>query len=171
MDLLDKHAWMIGVQVKIKTHLGEDLEGEIYSYDNITNCLVLQYPQKHTFRLIKTSFIKEAHVLHPSEGDFDAVLPPINLNRVKSREDHALKVAYQDAARIGVGVTAQAQEIFNALSKTLPCRWHGDVIIVFEDIRIVSPYALGNVSGADAAALNRVKKVLEGERKKLGIGK
>jgi hypothetical protein len=68
-----------------------------------------------------------------------------------------------------VGVTAEAQEIFNSLAKTLPCRWHGDMIVVFEDIRIPSPYTLNSISGSDAAALNRVKKVLEGERKKLGM--
>jgi len=111
-------------------------------------------------------------VVAPANVDLDYyTLPPINMSRVRAREEHALKIAYQDASRIGVGVTTQAQEIFNALSKTLPCRWHGDAIMVFEDIRIANPYTMNSITGSDEAALNRVKKVLEGERRKLGIGK
>lgn len=31
----------VGVQVKLKTSLGEEFEGTIFSYDNATNCVVL----------------------------------------------------------------------------------------------------------------------------------
>jgi small nuclear ribonucleoprotein (snRNP)-like protein len=33
--------WIVGVKVRIKTTLGEELEGEIFSYDTTTNCAVL----------------------------------------------------------------------------------------------------------------------------------
>lgn len=44
--------------------------------------------------------------------------------------------------------------------RRLPCRWYGETIIVFEDIRIVRPYSLLDVSGSDHAAVSRVKKVV-----------
>ncbi len=33
--------WIVGLIVKIKTSLGEEVEGEIFSFDNNTNCVVL----------------------------------------------------------------------------------------------------------------------------------
>jgi small nuclear ribonucleoprotein (snRNP)-like protein len=33
--------WIIGLKVRIKTSLGEEVEGEIWSYDTVTNCVVL----------------------------------------------------------------------------------------------------------------------------------
>ena len=32
---------IVGVEVKIKTTLGEEFEGEIFSYDTTSNCVIL----------------------------------------------------------------------------------------------------------------------------------
>jgi len=167
----EKPVWMVGIHALFKTSLGDEFEGEIFSYDNTTNCVTIQEilpSQKRNFRVIRATFIKEVEVLSIPTSERDARLPPININRIRSREDTALRAAHLEASRIGVGVSAEAQGIFNALVKTLPCRWSGTSILVFEDVKIASPYGASNVTGSDQLAVNRVKKVLEGERKKLG---
>ena len=42
--------------------------------------------------------------------------------------------AQAEASRLGVGVTAQGQALFDTLSKTLPCRWRGTSIIVLGEV-------------------------------------
>jgi len=51
----------------------------------------------------------------------------------------------------------------------LPIRWHNQEMIVHDAIIISPPYQPENCKGAKdkQEVLNRVKKVLEGERKKL----
>jgi hypothetical protein len=39
---LEKQFWMVGVQVRLKTLLGEEVEGEIFSFDSTSNCVVLR---------------------------------------------------------------------------------------------------------------------------------
>ncbi|OEL20964.1 hypothetical protein BAE44_0018023 [Dichanthelium oligosanthes] len=72
-----------------------------------------------------------------------------------------------EAERIGVGVTPEAQSIFDALSKTLPVQWDKTDIVVMKEVRVRSPYLPENVSGGTAAANERVKKVIDFERKRL----
>lgn len=54
-------------------------------------------------------------------GAFASVSPMVGyvqVDRLQTREAQALKEASQQQARIGVGVTTEGQEIFDALSKT-----------------------------------------------------
>jgi len=166
--------WIIGVKVRIKTSVGEEVEGEIFSYDTTTNCVVLIQHQTHStlkksYRILKTSFVKEVQYLGRVDNQDSAnfEFTPINIQKIRSKEDSSLHALRDEASRIGVGVTKEAQEIFDALAKTLPCHWNQDTIIVLEEVKISKPYDLESVAGEDATIVDRVKKVLEGERKRL----
>ncbi|PRQ41207.1 putative Anticodon-binding domain-containing protein [Rosa chinensis] len=91
----------------------------------------------------------------------------LDLNSLRAREESAIRQAEAECERIGVGVTSQAQNIFDALSKTLPVRWDKTVIVVMNEVRVSSPYLPESVSGGTPAANDRVKKVLELERRRL----
>lgn len=73
-----------------------------------------------------------------------------------------MKEDQKERARIGQGVTLEAQLLFDALSKTLPVRWAGDSIVVMDEVLINSPYGIENVKGGKGAAerVERVKKVV-----------
>lgn len=75
-------------------------------------------------------------------------------------------------AKVGVGVTKEAQSIFDCLSKTMPCVWSGRTIVVMDTVTIEPPYTVDNVSqmsGGESAALERLKKVLAAERRRLSL--
>eukprot|EP01111_Echinosteliopsis_oligospora_P013557 TRINITY_DN488_c0_g1_i1.p1 TRINITY_DN488_c0_g1~~TRINITY_DN488_c0_g1_i1.p1 ORF type:complete len:179 (+),score=46.09 TRINITY_DN488_c0_g1_i1:366-902(+) len=169
-----ENTWMAGVIVVVKTVQGDVFEGEIFTYDSASNCVVLLENQTNNnttphrnLRLLNTNYVKEVNVISKSDKE-EIKLHAIDLNIIKAREEQATRQQQLDAAKLGVGVSTLTQNIFNALSKTLPCKWSGDVIIVMDDVRISPPYKLDNVSGGNRASVARVQKVLEGERRKLG---
>jgi hypothetical protein len=62
--------------------------------------------------------VKELRFCGKQEGTNISPLTPININKIRSKEDQHLRSLKEEAQRIGVGVTKEAQDIFNALSKT-----------------------------------------------------
>ncbi|KAK6340533.1 hypothetical protein TWF696_008859 [Orbilia brochopaga] len=184
--------WVIGTRVKVTTILDDTIEGTIFAYDTIANCVslltgpnVTQPLPKNTpvnVRILKIPFLKDVVVLVPpkppqnattAKGPFSAAEPqirPLSIQAIRSREQAASRAEYEKLMGHGVGVTAEGQDIFNALSKTMPCRWQGKHIVVLDTIIIQEPYTPEKCSAPNANgqnALARVKKVLEGERKRL----
>lgn len=75
-------------------------------------------------------------------------------------------------AKVGEGVTKEAQSIFDSLSRTLPCVWSGKAILVMESVLVMPPYTVESVSavgGGGDAALERIKRVLAAERQRLNL--
>ncbi|KAI3795996.1 hypothetical protein L1987_38657 [Smallanthus sonchifolius] len=160
----------VGCLLSIKTTFGDEFEGQIITYDRPSNILVLQEGLKsnsqsrRNIRLLKANYIKEFSFLGQSEDPLDLKKCFLDLNSLQSKEDAAVRQAEIDVERIGVGVTAEAQSIFDALSKTLPVRWDKTVIMVMNEVRVSSPYLAESVTGGTPAANERVKKVLERRR-------
>ncbi|PIN09873.1 hypothetical protein CDL12_17533 [Handroanthus impetiginosus] len=163
----------VGCILSIKTTFGEEFQAQIISYDRPSNLLILQegvksgVGPKRNIRLLKANYIKEFTYLGQGEDPLDAKKCFLDLSTLQSREESAIRQAEADAERIGVGVTAEAQSIFDALSKTLPVRWDKTTIVVMNDVRVSNPYLPESVSGGTAAANERVRKVLEFEKKRL----
>ncbi|KAJ1952169.1 hypothetical protein IWQ62_006286, partial [Dispira parvispora] len=93
----------------------------------------------------------------------------VNMEKVKQRYLQSMRETESAVAKIGVGVTQEAQFIFDALSKTLPCRWADNAIVVLDEIIIHPPYQPENclANNPDSTSLARVKKILQGERQRL----
>ncbi|KAK3814991.1 MAG: anticodon-binding domain-containing protein [Benniella sp.] len=156
---------------------------------------------KYDFRILKINYIKEVTPLPSGTTDTDTksksttassdkdskdnsnsssvyatALPTVgyvHLEKIQQREQQVVREAQVAAARIGVGVSTTGQDIFDALSKTLPCRWAKDSIVVMDEVIISPPYEPENCKANPSSAmiLARVKKVLEGERMRLANGR
>ncbi|XP_049935258.1 uncharacterized protein LOC116259442 [Nymphaea colorata] len=161
----------VGCVLSIRTTFGEEIQGEVITFDRPSNILAIQEGSKsgprQNIRLLKANFIKDFTLLGQSEDPLDVKKCVLDINVLRAREEAAIRQAELDAERIGIGVTAEAQSIFDALSKTLPVRWDKTVIVVMNEVRVSSPYLPENVSGGTPAANDRVKKVLELERRRL----
>ncbi|XP_015688965.1 protein LSM12 homolog [Oryza brachyantha] len=164
----------IGVLISAKTTLGDEFEGQIVSFDRPTNLLVIQEGvgkaergERRNVRVIKANYIREFSVVGRADDPLDPAGCVLDLSAIHAREEAALRQAEIEAERIGVGVTPEAQSIFDALSKTLPVQWDKTDIVVMKEVRVCNPYLPENVSGGTSAANERVKKVLDFERKRL----
>ncbi|XP_031258307.1 uncharacterized protein LOC116116360 [Pistacia vera] len=161
----------VGCLLSIKTTLGDEFDGQVIAFDRFSNMLVLQEGLKsgprRNIRLLKANYIKDFSYLGQAEDPLDVKNCYLDINALQAREELAVRQAEADSVRLGVGVTSEAQNIFDALSKTLPVRWDKTVIVVMNEVRVSSPYLPESVSGGTAAANDRVKKVLEFERKRL----
>ncbi|PIA62173.1 hypothetical protein AQUCO_00200286v1 [Aquilegia coerulea] len=173
MEASNNEEFEVGCIIAIKTTLGDEFEGQIITFDRLSNVLVLQEGIKSTprrnIRLLKANYIKEFCVMGKAEDPLDINECYIDLKTLQAREESAIRQAEMEAERIGVGVTNEAQNIYDALSKTLPVRWDKTVIVVMNEVRVNSPYRPENVSGGTGPANDRVKKVLEFERKRLRL--
>ncbi|KAK9447261.1 anticodon-binding domain-containing protein [Limtongia smithiae] len=195
--------WVIGLKVRVTTTLDNVIVGRVFAYCGITNSLAVIEEGEDTtaaavnasgrkgsvnasvrsFRIIKTSFIKDIAVLErpvasddaepgPASGNAFAkaqpAIGPVNLGGVAHKLEVASRAAGQVAASKGVGVSKEAQELFDAVSKTLPSRWAGKAIVVLDEVTIEPPYTPESCRARpDSQALAHVRKVVDRERKRL----
>lgn len=102
--------------------------------------LILQQPGstpfQANFRILKREQIVAVSDLQPNDGWNLETLPIIDVKRGQEREERAIHAAELDKAKIGVNVTAEGQAVFDALCKTLPCRWQQKTIVVLDEVII-----------------------------------
>ncbi len=159
----------------LKSVFSEEITGTIYGYDAQTSCLLLKETGAHngvaTLRFLKTSFVSEIVSAQKPAQPFDPALPHVDLDKCRKREERALQQAEADSSRVGEGVTKEAQLLFDALFRTMPCRWQDKAIVVLEEVHVKEPYTpeAAHADGAHSATLARVRKVLSAERARLGI--
>lgn len=99
----------------------------------------------------------------PSFTDAYPSLHALDVRALKAREASAVAKLQEREARRGKGVSREAQDIFDAFSRTMPARWDGQSIVVADAVVISKPYTVDNcraLVAGDIAALTRVRKVV-----------
>jgi len=157
------------------------IQGALWSYDPVTELACLSMPlstttpmtgkEERVYNIFHTSQIQSLVVLSttPSLLPDPMPLPTAAPHDLERRVEKALVEDARRRARIGKGVSREAQALFDALGKTLPVRWHEQSFVVMDEVIISPPYTAADVKGAKGASerVERVKKVLEGERQRL----
>ncbi|KAF7170026.1 hypothetical protein CNMCM5623_002604 [Aspergillus felis] len=179
----------IGARIRISTAppTSSTIEGTLFTACPITNLVAIntadgKQTQAGDYRIIPVSRIQSFQLLslapsvNPAEGpSFSDAVPPVHaldIRALRAREASAVGKLQESEARRGKGVTREAQEIFDAFSRTMPARWDGPNIIVADAVIIAPPYHVDDcrsIVASDTAALTRVRKVLEMERKKIEL--
>lgn len=96
----------------------------------------------------------------------------LNLDAFVLREQKNVAELRDSLLRTNTRAPEGGQEIFDALSKMFPCTWDKNDIVVLEEVRIKPSYRAENCESLLPAydlTLDRVKKTLESERKKLNL--
>lgn len=130
-----------------------------------------------------TTTSKKQYVLddiYKSYENTTATLAPlgiVSIDKIRAKESTSIKKEKDKQKRITSGIPDEGHDIFDALNKTLPCKWKGVNIVVLEEILVEPPYQVVNVRlvkethgdlEEEDRLLARVKMVLAGERRKRG---
>ncbi|KAJ2785042.1 hypothetical protein H4R18_000750 [Coemansia javaensis] len=167
---------LVGAAVELDMADGSRLDGVLYAFDVYSGVVaVVSEPEGAARGRLRVVLARAANIAAvrvakgPSPLPELPDLPLVDPARIEARKARELVLAQERAARIGVGVSDKAQAIFEALSKTMPCRWDQDRIVVLDEVLIEPPYAAENCRELSAAAfsLTRVRKVLQGELSRL----
>ncbi|KAJ5720868.1 uncharacterized protein N7483_008802 [Penicillium malachiteum] len=182
----------IGSRVRISTAAPSNstYEGTLFTACPITNLVAIntapastsdaKQAQSGDYHVIPVSRINSFQILSlssnstesPSFTDAQPGIQALDTRALKAREIKAVGDLLDKEARRGKGVTREAQDIFDAFARTMPARWDGPNIIVADAVTIAAPYRVDECRSlveGDTAALARVRKVLEMERKKIEL--
>ncbi len=155
------------------TASGESFRGEIFAYDADAGVLAVRTPgdvsNSFDVRFVNVDGATNVVVDASTAREPDA-LPTVDEPRRERRMENALRCAKTAADNIGENVSALAQDVFDALARTLPCKWNGDVIVIMDEVEVRGPAndAATGTGQTDGAA-EREQKVLALERAKLGL--
>lgn len=173
---------MDSVRITTAAPATSTIEGMLFTACPMTNLVAIntspsplsgdaKQAQSGDYHIIPISRIQNFQLLAlPSNSSespsFTDALPSIqalDARALKQREAKAIGEALDREARRGKGVTREAQDIFDAFSRTMPAHWHGQNIVVADAVTIAPPYRVDDcrplVEG-DTAALARVRKVV-----------
>ncbi|CAN6852183.1 unnamed protein product [Brassica oleracea] len=158
----------VGKTYEVKMTTGIEFKGIVLAYDSDPHGTSRGNCKSMTTRTVNASFISKANLIGKCKDPLDSNKKKcfVDLNGLLEKEAIAIRLKIES---IGVGVTAEVQKIFDALSKTLHVKWENKDMVIMEDVRICSPYHSDFVTGGTRAANDRIKKVLNNVREKLQL--
>ncbi|KAK3069597.1 hypothetical protein LTR53_011944 [Teratosphaeriaceae sp. CCFEE 6253] len=184
-DTQEAIARAIGASVKVTTAAPESktYDGALYTADPVTNLVVLNVrgpmadksSQTGDYRVIPISQVQTFQLLSLADGNgglahVPSKMPELELMRLQKRCNDRVAALKDLEENRGKGVTKEAQAIFDSFKRiNMPARWHNQEIIVHDSIIVGPPYRPEDCKAPknNQEVLIRVKKALEGERKKL----
>eukprot|EP01064_Diplonema_japonicum_P011711 TRINITY_DN1915_c4_g3_i1.p1 TRINITY_DN1915_c4_g3~~TRINITY_DN1915_c4_g3_i1.p1 ORF type:complete len:212 (+),score=30.04 TRINITY_DN1915_c4_g3_i1:70-636(+) len=175
---------LVGKKVSVKTNNGESFEGVIYAFDQKQNCLALFEPgsqtnkSRQTFKMLNTSYVTSVTPVADSTETYlneqfrKGDLPKINTEKIQERARAARE---KREYSMGADVTIEAQDVFDAIERTLKCSWDGSTIVILDVVELKAPYKPedlkakedGSTNKRAANTLEQIKKILKDREHRL----
>ncbi|KAF2134416.1 hypothetical protein P153DRAFT_362186 [Dothidotthia symphoricarpi CBS 119687] len=182
----------VGSRIKITCAPNNNvLEGTLFTACNLTNAIAINTApappnpsaplssQPGDFHIIPFAHIVSFEIVGSGERapqstpGFDGVQPSISkvdIAALHAREEATIREMKKKDAQKGRGVSKEAQDMFDFISRTLPTRWADAQIVVNDAVLIQPPYTLDSIRApADKTQSEaHVRKVVEAyyQRKK-----
>lgn len=158
-----------GSYIVVKTCDGHTFEGELYCHDETaTFCVIKEDNDNGTanFYIIRSSTIVDVET-KKGKSTYDP-LPIIDRKIVDKIEKRAINDFKKNEARIGIGVTKDAQELFDFIWKTHPdCVWNNkDILVLNGEVSIKPPYGPNNCIAKNEKLKERFATVISKFRQK-----
>lgn len=162
-------SFNFGNYLIVKTNDGYTYEGELYCYDeSSTFCVIKEDNDNGTanFYIIRCSTIAGVET-KKGKSTYDP-LPIIDKKIIEKIEKKAISDFKKNEARIGVGVTREAQELFDFIWKTHPdCTWNNkDILVLNGEVSIKPPYGPNNCIAKNEKLKERFATVISKFRQK-----
>eukprot|EP00123_Amoebidium_parasiticum_P000790 comp11694_c0_seq1/m.6240 comp11694_c0_seq1/g.6240 ORF comp11694_c0_seq1/g.6240 comp11694_c0_seq1/m.6240 type:complete len:191 (-) comp11694_c0_seq1:626-1198(-) len=174
----NRDGWLVGTTVALELETNEKVFGEIFAFEPAAKMLVIKEVKHHgdnthphtkgKFRIIRQELIK-TFKYEGGVGHYPGPLPRVDLDKLREKERRRLQESKVAASKLNPNASPDAQALFNRISRTHPCRWHGINMVVLESVVIQEPYKPENVHSEDKVVQARIQKVVEIERSKLGL--
>lgn len=170
-------AKAIGARIKLTTTppTSQTLEGTLFTACPTLNLVAINTRPSSSassdsgdYHIIPLSRVQTFQITAPQQQQ--PPLATVDTKRLKDREATRIAALKEEAANRGKGVSREAQAIYDALKRVnIPIRWHNTEMIVHEAVIVSPPYRPEDCKGSASKqqVLNQVKRVLEGERRKL----
>ncbi|CAH2066538.1 unnamed protein product, partial [Thlaspi arvense] len=168
----------VGKTYAVTLFTGIEFNGIVLAYDSNPNFVIFhilsmllaarngtkpETGKSMTTRMVNAKFITKLKFLGKVKDPLASKKRLVDLDGLLAKEGDAIR----EIEKIGVGVTAEAQSIFDALSKSFAVHWENTDIVVMREVRVCSPYHHSDcVTGGTNAAKQRVKRAVTegGER-------
>lgn len=177
VDTVEALGKAIGARIKLTTTAPnpQTYEGTLFTACPVLNLVAINTrptaaSDSGDYHIIPVSRVQNFQITSLASQQQPSALPPVDTKRLKDRETARIAQLKDQAADRGKGVSKEAQAIYDALKRVnIPIRWHNVEMIAHEAVIISPPYRPEDCKGSaqKQQVLNQVKKVLEGERRKL----
>lgn len=159
-----------GVVVELAEGRGR-VEGSLLCVDPSSGMAVVR-TGKDSFKLVNPAFVSSVEGVLPTSVDALS-LDGIDVQSLEKKEAIALRNAEESMASLNFEVSIDTQNLFYRLQNLFPAQWEGKSIVLLDLYRIDPPSydavtPLSSSRGSEEG-LQRVVKVLAGERKKLKL--
>ncbi|KAF2640061.1 hypothetical protein P280DRAFT_469774 [Massarina eburnea CBS 473.64] len=175
----------VGARIKITCAPHNNvLEGTLFTTCNITNAIAINTApappnpsaslsnQPGDYHIIPFAHILSFELIGAGERaadsgpGFDGALPSISkvdLDAIRAREEQTIREMKKKDAQKGKGVSKEAQEIFDAISRTLPTRWADAHIVVNDAVLVLPPYTVDSIKApaGKEQSVAMVRKIME----------
>ncbi|KDO29590.1 hypothetical protein SPRG_05543 [Saprolegnia parasitica CBS 223.65] len=141
------------------------LEGSLFTLDPTSGFLVLE--AQDATQLVHMDAVVRIEAMDTPPSAAPALC--VTEDDLRKLELRTRQQAEKAIASIGKNVSPTGQAIFDALSKTMPCEWEDQNIRVMHEVVILPPYASASCQSTNKAMLDRIRKVLDGEHRKLRL--